>query len=203
MKFDLHMHTNRHSPDSVLDPFLLVKTAKANGLDGVVITEHDWLWTHDELEELRKAEPSLVILAGVEVTAREGDMLCYGITNPFTLKKGIRWKELCQEVHFQGGACVAAHPYRWSQPFDGIMADGPPIDGMEMMSKNMDKELRFLAKEFADKNPQFAQLGNSDSHDASTLGCNHTIFDTPIRKNEDLVRAIRERKCKAVPGLPK
>ena len=53
MRFDLHMHTTRHSPDSEMDPFALVRRAQQLGLDGVVITEHDWLWTEPELEELR------------------------------------------------------------------------------------------------------------------------------------------------------
>ena len=39
MKFDLHMHTTRHSPDSEMDPFSLVRQARKVGLDGVVITE--------------------------------------------------------------------------------------------------------------------------------------------------------------------
>ena len=60
MTFDLHMHTSRHSPDSVMDPFALVRRAVEIGLDGVVITEHDWLWTENELHELRRAAPDLV-----------------------------------------------------------------------------------------------------------------------------------------------
>ena len=67
MRFDLHMHTTRHSPDSQMDPVALVRTARQIGLDGVVITEHDWLWTEAELSELRKMEPGLVVLAGIVV----------------------------------------------------------------------------------------------------------------------------------------
>ncbi len=70
MKFDLHIHTRKHSPDSVTDPFDLVESAVAAGLDGIVITEHDYLWTEAELQDLRAAAPGLVILAGVEVTGR-------------------------------------------------------------------------------------------------------------------------------------
>ena len=85
MKFDLHMHTARHSPDADTDPFDLVRAAIQAGLDGIVITEHDFLWPQEELDELRAAAPQLVILAGVEVTGRGGDMLCYGITDPFAV----------------------------------------------------------------------------------------------------------------------
>ena len=49
MKFDLHLHTNRHSPDSQIHPLALFRRAQKIGLNGLVITEHDWLWTEEEL----------------------------------------------------------------------------------------------------------------------------------------------------------
>src|SRR5262249_51058205 len=135
--------TPRHSPDSEMDPFALVRQARAIGLDGVVITEHDWLWTEGELAELRAAEPGLVVLAGVEVTCREGHFLAYGVTNPFALARGIGVAELCREVHRQGGAVVAAHPFRWGQKFDDILrTQKPELDGLELMTKNMDADCR-------------------------------------------------------------
>ena len=131
MRFDLHMHTRRHSPDAETDPFELVQAAINAGLDGVVITEHDFLWPEPELEELRAAAPGLVILAGIEVTGRGGDVLCYGVTDPLAIPRGIAWPELCREVHRQGGACVAAHPNRWDQPFEKILRDQKPeLDGI-------------------------------------------------------------------------
>lgn len=195
MKFDLHMHTRRHSHDADSDPFDLVRAAVAAGLDGIVITEHDYLWPEEELEELRAAAPGLVILGGVEVTGRGGDVLCYGVTNPFALRRGIAWPELCREVHRQGGACVAAHPNRWGQPFEKILREQTPeLDGIEVMSNNMDLDLRRQAAELLAKHPHFAQLGNSDSHVPGTVGCCYTDFDCVIRTSADLVAAIRGRK---------
>ena len=195
MKFDLHMHTARHSPDAETDPFDLVRAAIKAGLDGIVITEHDFMWPESELEELRAAAPGLVILAGVEVTGRGGDMLCYGLTNPFAVPRGIEWGELTREVHRQGGACVAAHPNRWNQPFEKLLKDQKAeIDGIEVMSNNMDPPLRAKAAELLQKYPAFAQLGNSDSHAAWSVGCCYTDFDADIRTNVDLVAAIKARK---------
>jgi predicted metal-dependent phosphoesterase TrpH len=196
MKFDLHIHTRKHSPDAESDPFALVRRAKEIGLDGIVITEHDWLWTEEELDELREAVPSLVILAGVEVTGRGGDMLCYGVTDPYALPRGIEWGKLTREVHRQGGVCVAAHPYRWGQPFDQLLAEQKAeLDGLEMMSKNMDADLRMKAARFATKHSELARLGNSDSHEIDTLGCCYTEFDAEIRTVDDLVDAIRSKKA--------
>ena len=43
-KFDHHLHTSRHSPDSIISPLVLIERARAVGLDGVVITDHDYQW---------------------------------------------------------------------------------------------------------------------------------------------------------------
>lgn len=195
MKFDLHLHTARHSPDATTDPYELVQAAIKVGLDGIVITEHDYLWTDSELEELRAAAPGLVILAGVEVTGKGGDVLCYGITNPFALPRGIEWRALTREVHQQGGVCIAAHPYRWGQPFEKILHEqAAEFDGIEVMSKNMDDELRRQAQELLRKYPHFAQLGNSDSHEPETVGYCYTEFAYKIRTIHDLVAAIQQRQ---------
>jgi predicted metal-dependent phosphoesterase TrpH len=197
MKFDLHMHTTRHSPDSEMDPLALVRRAREIGLDGVVITEHDWLWTEPELEELRQAAPGLVVLAGVEVTAREGHFLVYGAHNPFALVRGIGVAALCREVHAQEGVVVAAHPFRWGQPFDAILRDEQPeLDGLEIMTNHMDDECRRKAAAIF-RSRWLAGLGSSDAHHERTLGCCYTVFDGSIHSNRDLVRAIRGRLATA------
>lgn len=197
MRFDLHMHTSRHSPDSILDPFVLVRRARQIGLDGVVITEHDWLWTEAELTELRAAAPGLVVLAGIEVTCREGHFLSYGVRDPFALPRGIAVAELCREVHRQGGAVVAAHPFRWGQPFADILREErPELDGLELMTSNMDPDCRRKAHEIW-QTGKLAGLGCSDAHDEQTLGFCYTVFGQPVRTSSDLVAALRARQTTA------
>jgi predicted metal-dependent phosphoesterase TrpH len=194
MKFDLHMHTRRYSPDSEIDPFDLVRRAREIGLNGIVITEHDRLWPEDELEELRAAAPGLVVLGGVEVSGRNGDLLCYGVTELSELRRGMAWGDLCREVRRQGGVAVAAHPFRWGQDFERLIADEQPdLAGLEMMSNNMDPDIRRRAAEYLSRNPSFATLGNSDAHELDVLGFCYTEFDATIRSSADLVAAIRGR----------
>lgn len=199
MKFDLHMHTRRYSPDSDIDPFSLLKQAKAAGLDGIVITEHDRLWPEDELAELQAAAPDLVVLGGVEVSGRDGDVLCYGIVDLTDLRRGMAWSDICREVHRQGGVAVAAHPFRWGQQFDVIWQEQTPeLDGLELMSNNMDRRLRRLAAAFWSSAPLLAGLGNSDAHQDGVVGCCYTEFSVPVRSNQELVEAIRARQSKPV-----
>jgi predicted metal-dependent phosphoesterase TrpH len=197
MKWDLHLHTLRHSPDSRLDPHRMCRRAEALGLAGVVITEHDWLWTESELQDLRGRYPSLVILSGIEVSAREGHFLTYGVSNPFAVPRGVPVTELCREVHRQGGVVVAAHPFRWGQPFaDILQRDNPHLDGLELMSANMDAECRRRAAE-VHEHLDLAELGSSDAHDEEVLGSCFTEFEANIRDMQGLVEAIRGRKGKA------
>jgi len=201
MTFDLHMHTSRYSPDSVIDPVQLVRRAKAVGLDGIVVTEHDRLWPEHELEELRRLQPDLVVLGGVEISGRGGDMLCYGVTDLTDLRRGVPWRDLVAEVRRQGGVVVAAHPYRWGQNFDALLEEeGVTLDGVEVMSNNMDPDLRKAAAKFASRQPTYATLGNSDAHELDVVGRCRTVFGAEIRTMTDLTRAIRERLTSPVPG---
>ncbi len=197
MKFDLHLHTSRHSPDSVINPFELLDRARAAGLDGVVITEHHYLWPEDELAELRAAAPDLVVLSGVEVTGVGGDVLVYGVSDPFAVPRGMEWPDLVREVHRQGGAAVLAHPYRWGQPIDELLeTKTAEFDGLERMSNNMDAGLRAKAAALHGRFPRWAGLGNSDAHDPEVVGVCYTEFATEVRTTADLVAAIRSGRCR-------
>jgi predicted metal-dependent phosphoesterase TrpH len=197
MKFDLHMHTTRHSPDSSMDPFAMCRRARGIGLDGIVITEHDWLWTESELDELRKAHPDLVVLAGMEVSAYEGHFLVYGVTNPYAVPHGIRVAALCREVHRQSGAVVAAHPFRWGQPFDEILKrENPDLDGLELMTNNMDAGCRKRAAAVQAQRP-LAGLGSSDAHHEDVLGVCFTEFPDGTGSMAAVVSAIRGRRTSA------
>jgi predicted metal-dependent phosphoesterase TrpH len=196
MKFDLHMHTTRYSPDSQMRPLDLVRRARAIGLDGVVITEHDRLWPESELQDLR-AEPGLVVLGGIEVSCREGHFLAYGVQDARALRHGIGVAALCCEVHRQGGAVVAAHPFRWGQPFDEILREQrPELDGLELMTNNMDAECRRRAAE-VQRRENLAGLGSSDAHAEEVIGICYTEIEGAIQTARDLVEAIRARRTTA------
>lgn len=197
MKFDLHMHTSRYSPCSVTDPFELVESAVAARLDGIVITEHHHVWAEDELAELRAAAPQLIILAAVEVTCAGGDILVYGVSDAQTVPRGITWLELVREVRRQDGATVIAHPYRWGQPIDRLLADQQPeFDGIELMSTNMEEDVQSKASGLFARMPHLAPLGNSDSHNPHTVGAYYTEFPDGTRTMRDIVTAIRQRQTR-------
>jgi predicted metal-dependent phosphoesterase TrpH len=194
MKFDHHLHTARHSPDSSIDPLELVERAREIGLDGVVITEHDYQWEEDERSELARRAAPLLVFSGAEVSAREGHFLVYGLPSVDEIPPGIGVADLLRVVRAHNAAVVAAHPFRWDQPFDAIVAEhGPAFDALELVSKNVTTETRALTEGVLRRHGMGA-TGSSDAHEIENLGCYFTEFDRPIRTIGDFAAALRARR---------
>lgn len=195
MKFDHHLHTARHSPDSSIDPLRMVARAREIGLDGLVITEHDYQWEEGELSELARRAAPLLVFSGAEVSAREGHFLIYGLPSLDEVPPGIRLADLLRVARAHEAAVVAAHPFRWDQPFDAIVAEhGPAFDALELVSKNVTRETRARTESLL-RGPGtgMGATGSSDAHEIESLGCYFTEFDRPIRTIRDFVAALRSR----------
>lgn len=192
-KIDHHLHTTRYSPDSIITPDELVDRARAVGLDGVVITEHDAQWEPGELADLNARTNGLVVLSGVEVSAREGHFLVYGLPNTDEVGPGITLAELLKVVRRREAAIVAAHPFRWDQDFAGIVAaHGPAFDAIELVSNNVSLETRRKAEHLLQATPM-GTSGSSDGHEVDAIGCYYSEFPEPILTMEDFVRALRHQ----------
>ena len=193
MRFDHHLHTARHSPDSSIDPLELIAKARQIGLDGVVITEHDYQWEPDELAELAALAAPLRVFSGAEISAFEGHFLVYGLPTLDDVPPGIEVADLVRVVRRHQAAIVGAHPFRWDQPFDEIVAaHGPVFDALEFVSNNVSPETRQKTEALLRKYPMGA-TGSSDAHEIATLGCYHTEIARPIDTMADFVAAIRDR----------
>jgi predicted metal-dependent phosphoesterase TrpH len=191
MRFDHHLHTKRHSPDSNIDPLELIDRAPRVGLHGVVITEHDYQWETAELADLAGRAGALRVLSGVEVSAREGHFLVYGLPSLADVEPGIPVADLLKVVRGHGAAIVAAHPFRWGQPFEEIIAaNGPAFDAIELVSNNVTRETRSLAESLLERTPM-GSTGSSDAHEIDVVGCYFTRFDEPIESMAEFVAALR------------
>src|SRR5262249_19851723 len=150
------------------------------GLDGLVITEHDYQWEEDELSELARRAAPLRVFSGAEVSAREGHFLVYGLPTLDEVAPGIWLAELLRVVRAHDAAIVAAHPFRWAQPFDAIVAEhGPVFDAIELVSKNVTPDTRARAEALLRRH-RMGATGSSDAHEIENLGCYFTEFDRPI-----------------------
>ena len=190
-KVDHHVHTSRHSPDSVIKPMELVQRARAAGLDAVVITEHDHQWSAGELAELNARSEGLVVLSGAEISAREGHFLVYGLPDLDEVEPGVSLRDLIAVVRKHKGAIVAAHPFRWEQDFTALIAQhGTVFDGVELVSNNVTPETRELTERTLKTTPMPA-TGSSDGHVPDAVGCYYTEFPGAIRTMSDFVLALQ------------
>ncbi len=197
-KFDHHLHTARHSPDSSIDPLALLERARAVGLDGVVITEHDFQWPAEELAELAARADDLCVFSGAEISVREGHFLVYGLPDLAETPPGIALGDLLQVVRGHEAAIVAAHPFRWDQDFATIVAEyGPVFDALELVSNNITPQNRQRTADLLQVHPM-GRTGSSDGHELEAIGCYYTEFPGTIATMADFVAALRQRR-----GRPK
>jgi predicted metal-dependent phosphoesterase TrpH len=197
-RLDHHLHTTQHSDDSVTSPRELILATRAAGLDGVVITDHDELWDPEELADLQAQAPDLVILAGVEIAAREGHFLVYGLDSLKEAPPGVRLADLLDLARARGAAVVAAHPYRWNQPFDQIAETyGSALCGLELVSNNVTTDTRRQTEAALSRHGLNA-TGSSDAHEPAIIGCYATEFEATIRTMSDFVEALRSGRFRPV-----
>lgn len=201
-KIDHHVHTSRHSPDSIISPAELVDRARRAGLDAVVITEHDYQWPPDELAELNAGLDGLVVLSGAEVSAREGHFLVYGLPDLAEVPPGVALGDLLAVVRRHEAAVVAAHPFRWEQDFPALVAQhGPSFHGVELVSNNVTPATRGLTEAALRATPMPA-TGSSDGHVPGAVGCYYTETPGPVRTMADFVLALQrgETRPRHTPG---
>lgn len=208
MLIDLHMHTKRHSWDSLLDVHDLIDRAKQCGLDGICLTEHDIFWDPEEVRDLGKKHDFLVI-PGVEINTDDGHFLCFGLqAYVFGMH---RTKDLAAHVIAAGGAMVAAHPYRRNLPplSTGDAEYARALDvtcqrhawtfcaAMERVNGRGSERENAFSSQIIDS-IDIAAVAGSDSHQWTDIGRCATEFDYRIDGLTDLIEALKSRKCRPV-----
>jgi predicted metal-dependent phosphoesterase TrpH len=115
MPFNIDLHTHSFfSGDGVSSPEDMIAAARAKGLHGFAITDHN---TCDAVSYLLDKGlmrldglpvDDFLILPGVEVTTADGHLLCIGATLPYL--KGKPAREVCETIHERGGLAIPPHP---------------------------------------------------------------------------------------------
>ena len=89
-RFDLHVHSF-FSGDAASSPEELVAAARAKGLAGIAITDHnscesaEYCLRHGLAREDGMPVDGFLIVPGVEVSTAEGHLLCIGVTMPLMI----------------------------------------------------------------------------------------------------------------------
>ncbi|MCC6382553.1 MAG: PHP domain-containing protein [Dehalococcoidia bacterium] len=204
-RVDLHCHTGWGSGDSHTDPNVLVAQAKAFGLDGICITEHNQLWDQRKVEQLSDKHGFLVI-GGIEVDTDVGHVLVYGLRAPRRFIRLPTIEELRRMVDEVGGAMVVAHPFRKRQkPPTAEFCSGVGlefveralelpffdlVDGVEVQNGIAGPLERAFAGVVAGERC-LPTTGGSDTHRHPEVGTTFTVFPGGIRNEQDLIDALK------------
>lgn len=196
LRFDLHVHTRRHSGCSHIDERQLIARAICAGLDGIVITEHHYQWTEAELAELsaEAGEPGFILLAGFEYTTACGDILVYGLSpeDAEGMEPYLEPEIFAAEALGRGAACIAAHPTRSGMEFDGRLG-GLGLDGLEVRSVNLQPQAQRQAALLASR-LGIAPVVASDAHRLEDVGAYAIEVDAAVRNMADLQAALKQGK---------
>ncbi len=209
MLIDLHCHTNFGSEDSFLSPTELIERAKAAGLEGVCLTEHDWFWSPEALARL-SGEHGILVLPGVEITTEEGHLLVFGATRYiFGMHRATFVRRLIDDV---GGAMVVAHPYRRQFREDEPLDESGYLPSVQRACENsifglvdaveiLNGRARNGENGFSSQVRQRLSLrgcGGSDAHSLAEIGSCATYFARHITSLQELIVELREGRFQAV-----
>ncbi len=201
MFIDLHIHTNRYSMCSRLNPEDLIYIAKAFNLGGIVITEHNCIWDKQEINALKEKTDAgdLVILCGQEIRTYnegflQGDLLVFGFYD--IIREEISACELVQKVHDAGGVIAAAHPFRSFLGLGNSIYE-LDLDAVEVLNSNHSVKEAQAAKDASAK-LGLPAIGGSDAHCAVDVGNYLTFFENRIENEEQLVCEIKKGRCRPV-----
>jgi len=203
---ELHLHTP--GSDGLWGIDRWVEAARAAGVKVIAVTDHDHLET---VRAWKLAHPDdggqdVAVIPGVELTAR-GRIVHLAVlfpgVDPADLptalpKPGTPLPDLVRWARAIPGAIVVLvhpHPFLWKRQLAGLAELGLLPDAIETRFPLVG--LRSKALERAAAHYRLATLGGSDAHLApGQLGGHVTVF--PGETVDDLARAIRERRTRAV-----
>ncbi|MBW1710701.1 MAG: PHP domain-containing protein [Deltaproteobacteria bacterium] len=215
MKIDLHIHTSHGSSCSYMDPVELIERAKAVGLDGVCITEHNQIWDRKAIKRLQ-VEHNFLVIGGVEVSTDYGEILAFGLDRPvLNVFKACDLKKMVNEA---GGAMVLAHPFRFEPDIVGAYShvnsvespDLPEeigavlerpvfqlVDAVEVYNGRSGMQERDFTAMIAEK-LKMKGTGGSDAHATLAVGSCYTIFENEIKNERDLIKQIKKGRIHGV-----
>ena len=182
--FDFHTHTTLSN--GLLTPQQQINWHRARGFKGLAFTEADRLVPSQQMEELRRANPDMILLNGTEYHGRDGHLLCFGLAAPLRAQDAAA---AIREAKKQGAFVIVAHP--WSSDRSAAKWLSLGVDGVEAWNGIVgDNE---LAKNVAGRGKTVT--GATDSGSKSGADCYvWNLLPKNVTSPADVVRALKTRR---------
>ncbi len=200
-RVDLHVHTKRYSPCAeLLNPDKLAIQARKRGLSGIVITEHDQLWSKQDIRELQDQTSDIKFYRGAEISSASGHFVVIGIEKLDGIAPGISVEALIQKIKPYNAALVLVHHHLVYSNIKvpRVIKDMPNgIDAIEVASSVTFGKHQDEAEKIA-KSRGWTAVAGSDAHSIGMLGVTFTTFSCLPKNEKELAQAIRSGNC--LPG---
>lgn len=199
MIIDLHTHTY-YSKDAIQSPADLVKAAKAKGLDGIAVTDHNSTKAWKEALAAGKRN-KIGVIPGEEIVILHDGHTAGEVLGLF-LNEEIApggFNDVRDHIREQDGILIVAHPFDvLRDSFKRLEECKKDFEAVEVLNaRSVFGRFNAKALDFAKANG-IAGIGGSDAHCRFEVGKASTAAD--IDDIEGLRRAIKKRETKAVGG---
>jgi hypothetical protein len=176
--FDLHIHS-KYSLDSNLEPEVIVEVAKARGLAGIAIVDHNTI--QGGIEARKVAAGGLFIICGAEINTEIGDILGLFLAQDIHSREA---EEVINEIRSQNGVAILAHPFkRGKQAAGEIMRKLNAVEGFNSRNGVNNKNAKLLAEEY-----NLPIVAGSDAHFSFEVGRGRTLFENLTDINSESLK---------------
>ena len=175
LKLDLHVHSAA-SPDGRMSLTEIVESAKAKGLHGVAICDHDILYEPESVE----CDPEFLVIPGIECSTQYGHILGLFLTKSVERTDAFG---MIDEIHAQGGLAVLAHPFARNRDEARLEAVLPFLDGAEVWNGRANRKnprANLQAAHFA-KEKGLLPFAGSDAHVRQEVGNGYVCLQAEER----------------------
>ncbi|HEX6818621.1 MAG TPA: PHP-associated domain-containing protein, partial [Ktedonobacterales bacterium] len=180
---DVHMHTNYSDGTGSVED-VLEHVAEATPLDVIAITDHDTIEGALRAREMaERRNYGFEVIVGEEVSTREGHLLALFLER--RVPPGLSIERSIELVHAQRGLAIVAHPFNrvfrhsvQRSVMDRILRQ-PEIhlDGIETLNGSFAGiGSSRIAMRLARGRYGWPEIGGSDAHTPTAIGCAHTLF---------------------------
>lgn len=216
-KYEMHQHTWPCSHCARANPETLVKQMKADGLAGLILTDHFYRgnsgidrslpWNEfckgyeDNFRIAYETGKKIDfdVLFGIEEHIGRGkEVLLYGIHPDFLYKypelKECSLERMSELVRKENGVIIQAHPFRNRDyiPDPDEIIDPDCVDGFEVYNSCNKPEDNEKAKTYADKFDKI-QIAGSDCHADCFEKRAGIVTDRRIRTEEELAEILKAK----------
>jgi hypothetical protein len=184
-RLDLHVHT-KYSKDCFHSVAEAVKAAKAAGLKGIAITDHNSVGGLREAAKLSSKE--FLVIPGIEVSSRDGHILGLGISE--LIPRDLPAAKTVKLIREQGGIAIAAHPFGLVRKIGSVFKTR--FDAIEVFNSRAYFISNGLARKFAERN-RLPMIAGSDAHHPDEIGLAGVSMNCEL-KLETVLKTIKQGK---------